>query len=298
MKKNKQCPNCKTMNFISAKFCEGCGTKLLAEATKQCNNCHAENPKNSKFCYQCGNSLYQNAPRKMKASPKTRHQKNRHTSKSALPVKPILYIAGLVAIISVIIISTESNPVNPNSLRTMVEQKSNDSALETAVSDIASKFICSCGSCGRQSLDLCTCDVAIVERDFIRKTLQKNETEENVIKAVNQKYGFIKDQYKHEYGPGKFIFDSKSALNLTPDLISSPKENMESATVDDRLKIISSFACTCGQCQIDELKDCNCNHPGGATEVKNFIDQKIEERKYSAENVIHLVEAKYGERIR
>ncbi len=138
-----------------------------------------------------------------------------------------------------------------------------------------------------------------MQRDFIRNGLQNNQDQETIIKAVNAKYGWIKPEFEGKYGPGKFRLDAKQNNPLAPGLDILGKKNViKPALFSDRLSIISSFACTCGQCQIDELKDCNCNHPGGATEVKKFIDQKIAEASYSKENIIQLVEARYGNRIR
>lgn len=66
------------------------------------------------------------------------------------------------------------------------------------------------------------------------------------------------------------------------------------ATAADRIEIFSRFKCPCGQCGIDELKDCGCAHPRGATEVKSFVDQKIAENKYTIAQITKQVEDKYG----
>jgi len=58
--------------------------------------------------------------------------------------------------------------------------------------------------------------------------------------------------------------------------------------------ITEQFKCPCGQCNIEELKECNCNHPRGATEVKGFITNKINENIYTVDQIIDMVNKTYG----
>lgn len=70
-----------------------------------------------------------------------------------------------------------------------------------------------------------------------------------------------------------------------------------SATIDDRTDIMAQFVCNCGTCRvIDDLRDCNCSHVGGAREVKRFIDDRIREGRYSATAIVELVASRYGGR--
>jgi hypothetical protein len=70
-----------------------------------------------------------------------------------------------------------------------------------------------------------------------------------------------------------------------------------SATIDDRSDIMAQFVCNCGSCRvIDDLRDCNCSHLGGAREVKRFIDERIQEGRYSATGIVELVASRYGGR--
>jgi predicted amidophosphoribosyltransferase len=48
-----ECPECKERNAKGAKFCNGCGKKLIAEKMK-CENCGAEMPETARFCNDCG----------------------------------------------------------------------------------------------------------------------------------------------------------------------------------------------------------------------------------------------------
>ena len=167
--------------------------------------------------------------------------------------------------------------------------------------EIASKFICSCGGCGEDPLDECDCETARGERNFIRQAVESGQDTEDIIRAVNLKFGWIKPQFKDKYGAGISvnIVKPNQFESLFPDI--AVKRNVKPqhlASLADRLTIISSFACPCGQCNIEELKDCECSHPRGAQEVKRFIDEKIADGKYSVNNIIQFVSNEYGNKIR
>ena len=59
--------------------------------------------------------------------------------------------------------------------------------------------------------------------------------------------------------------------------------------------IYSQFICPCGKCR-DDLNVCTCSHPHGATEVKLFIDQQVAQEAYTVQEVINMVDQKYGGR--
>ncbi|KAA3616796.1 MAG: hypothetical protein D8M58_17475 [Calditrichaeota bacterium] len=305
MEENKICQSCNARNRIDAKFCDECGNELLlGEDKKKCENCDFPNNDDSKFCFKCGEKFKQKEiPKKLKQKQQNREARGKkqvQTKQSSQPLKIVLI--AVVAIAAYFLAFNDNQPQTAQrTVQTsrIVEQKLADPVMETAAMDIASKFICSCGTCGEQPLNTCTCEVAQTERQFIRNGLQNKMDQETIIKSVNSKYGWIKPEFAAQYGPGKFKLGSNQKTLLTPGLdIMAQKNEMKVASFADRQAIISSFACTCGQCQIDELKDCSCNHPGGAIEVKKYIDQKIQEEKYTKENIIQLVEAQYGARIR
>ncbi len=71
----------------------------------------------------------------------------------------------------------------------------NTADYESRVQLVASKFRCACGGCGELPLDECTCDMprgAAEEKDFIRRELEKGRTIDQVIRAVDDKYGHRK----------------------------------------------------------------------------------------------------------
>ncbi len=58
------------------------------------------------------------------------------------------------------------------------------------------------------------------------------------------------------------------------------------------LGIAKEFMCFCGNCS-DPLHTCQCDHPEGAVEVKNFIAQKLQEG-HQKSHIVELVQSQYG----
>lgn len=300
----KTCPNCHSKNDIGAKFCRECGNELIQPEEKQCKSCGTVNTVDVRFCFKCGSKLNasdqapgQAKPKQLKQAKKTRAARD-IKQPVVTPVK--IAVAAFIAIFIYIVLPEEKTTSSPSSSAQGIqpisaqEQKLADPVMEAKALDIASKFVCSCGTCGEESLETCTCEVAQVERQFIRNRIQNKTNPETIIKEVNSKYGWIKPQFESTYGPGKFKFDKNQVNSLTPSLdITERKNDLQLASFTDRSVIISNFTCVCGKCT-DLLRDCTCEHPGGAIEVKNYIDQKINQEKYTIENIIQLVDAKYG----
>jgi hypothetical protein len=197
----------------------------------------------------------------------------------------------------------------------LIEARSNDPALETRVMDVASKFICACGTCGEQPLDVCSCNVAVQERQLIRSSLQSGQSPEQVVSVVNKNFGWMKPGFAAKYDstgrktrqpntatPPARIRDSRKLQVPDQQEVGSSQFPLKKtvatkiATAADRVEIFSNFKCLCGQCRIEELKDCGSGHPRGATEVKAFVDQKIRARKYAVAQLIDEVEKTYGGR--
>jgi hypothetical protein len=193
----------------------------------------------------------------------------------------------------------------PMPLPQLVETGSSDAGLEGRVLEIASKFVCSCGTCGEKPLDICTCNRAVEERQFIRDYLGQGQESEQVIVALNDAYGWIKPEFAGLVGEttaqkpamkvgtpvvkpiGGVLVEKATSLNAS---------NARLASTADRIEIYSHFNCPCGQCAVDELKDCECQHPRGAAEVKGFVNARIAEGKYTVARLIDIVDAKYAGR--
>ena len=83
---------------------------------------------------------------------------------------------------------------------------------------------------------------------------------------------------------------------------SSPATNYQPApvagdSISSRVKLVAAnFRCACGGCGELFLVDCTCDMPKGAKEEKAFIRNHLK-KGLSVEQVIQLVEKKYGHRI-
>ncbi|MBJ2331280.1 MULTISPECIES: double zinc ribbon domain-containing protein [Dickeya] len=48
------CPNCRSLNAATARFCQQCGSSLVPAA---CPQCGTSVQAGAKFCGQCGNTI-------------------------------------------------------------------------------------------------------------------------------------------------------------------------------------------------------------------------------------------------
>lgn len=214
-----------------------------------------------------------------------------------------LLIIGGVTIFLALPYITVNPPGRKSQTVPLIEQRSGDPELEARVLQIASKFICSCGTCGEQPLDICTCNRAVEERQFIRNNLQGGQSDEQIIAGLNSLFGWMKpefvarsDSLARPRSPSAKLTLPKQNRNPLFSFATKVAVNNKIATTADRVEIFSHFTCACGQCSIDELKECECNHPRGAQEVKAFVDERIREAKYTVAQLISDVERKYGSR--
>ena len=105
-------------------------------------------------------------------------------------VVALIVSGGLIA---KIVFVNNDTPANINQNTSI--QSSNIVNNDARVQLVASRFRCACGGCGELPLDECTCDMprgAVEEKNFIRKKLLEGLTVDQVVKAVNEKYGHMK----------------------------------------------------------------------------------------------------------
>jgi len=316
---NKICHTCGTSNEESARFCSHCGYEFPIEnpfgktEEKKCQQCQAVNLLDAKFCAECGAKLSQEEIQRHHAhQPEKKHhshraeerRKEREQQKRAKssPNYFLLFagIAGIVILISILFDNNPSLPQPQQQTAPIAEQKSNDAALEKNVLKVASKFICSCGTCGEQPLDICTCGNAVQERQFIRTHLQAGQTVEQVVLAVNTAYGWLKKEFTAQYDSLARKKGASTKITVPPEVQSGLLRVTENSAViaaaSDREEIFSHFRCPCGKCGMDDLKKCACSHANGAKEVKAYVDAQIAEGKYTVQQIISMVEQKYGGR--
>lgn len=316
------CNTCGINNHEGNRYCTNCGEELIETLTSSANNCPgcgAENNLDNKFCISCGHQLNQiieerkihtvqskpnsNLSKKGKSKKQLRREaKNSLKRKQARKTNSIknlklLWITVGVVIGSVILATSFDLIFRPQIKDLPIELKSNNAVIEAKVYDLASKFVCSCGSCNEEPLESCLCPTAVEERQFIRDYLEKNQNADDIVIALANKYGWLKAEFASEYNVDVSKIWNPNPLEINKDNISTtPALATNKATISDKYTIYSAFTCPCGQCGIDELRDCTCNHPNGATAIKRFIDETISENKYTINEIIELVDKKYGGR--
>lgn len=65
-------------------------------------------------------------------------------------------------------------------------------SIDPAVIRVASRFVCSCGTCGEERLEVCSCPTAQEERAFIQDQLRQGRSESEAAEALKAKYGGLK----------------------------------------------------------------------------------------------------------
>jgi len=285
-------------NSNKSKFCAECGAALETAADSlYCTQCGTENKKSNNFCAKCGTNLQKRKSTHKKKSSAKNYQKRsrRKVRQKRLAIIDLLQgnktfaIVGLVVAAFLLILFLSDNKTNINTRAYIPNNNSvNYAGLKgSRINDIASKFLCTCGSssCNDLSLEVCDCPTSKEEKAFIQSQINNGKSDSQTIIAVNSKYGRIIPQFKNLLSA--MTKTSKSSSNLMAN-------NVKIATLFDMDLITEQFRCPCGQCNIEELKDCSCNHPRGATEVKGFITDKINKNIYSVEQIVSFVNKKYG----
>ncbi len=318
------CRNCGSTNNESNKFCTHCGVDLpLYEKLdlNYCSKCGFENDPQNKFCVSCGNKLQDKTQevhdlqlqhaksRKQRIREERNRNKHEHpkTERYNLKSMKIFWITTAVVMASILGITAFIETSDSNFTKTEIsipekisEVNSSDPLVETKVYEIASKFVCSCGTCNEESLEICKCERGVEERQFIRDYLQQNQTPNDIVVALANRYGWMKAEFASTYNVNPTrVWNPNQTTGQTDQLLITkvpPVSNLinTKATILDKISIYSAFNCPCGKCTIDELKDCNCSHPNGAKEVKRFIDEKIFENRYTLNQIIELVNSKYS----
>ncbi len=317
------CKECGFNNKENSRFCANCGIQLETAVETQlrrpCPACDFRNKPGSIYCGGCGAELRSHEREHHRKHGRHQEQTKRkarrelRTSRFHPLMVGIFVVGGFILLFLVLDSKTGirelERPVP------VVEARSNNPALEARVTEIASKFICSCGTCGEQPLDVCACNTAVQERQYIRTSLQSGQSVGKVALAVQENFGWVKPEFSAKIDslarksarrinatsgsgvtmPGELRIPDKKVIGFSE--VSLPQfSTTKIATAADRDQIFSKFKCPCGQCGIDELKECVCSHPRGAAEVKSFVDDKIAENKYTIAQIAKQVENKYGAR--
>jgi cytochrome c-type biogenesis protein CcmH/NrfF len=320
MAHTKKCPECQTDNELNAKFCFECGSILPEHATtgKYCPACGVENTAEAKFCAECGNLLSSGnrvkkerknssvvtsrgkTGQKKQKSQKGRAGRARRTQHQQHRQGWNPKVIGLLAL-GVVLFVVYAAYINQKAAKISepyVEQISANFALEAQVREVASKFVCACGSCPREPLESCSCPTARKERDFIRNALASGQSADQVITVLNNQFGGLKSAQSANRKDDLTLLPPPVLSGNTLGGAESGRDGDVLASFVHRQQIIEQFSCPCGQCAIDKLKDCNCDHPRGAQEVKKYIDDQIAAGTYTVAQIIEKVDNQYGGRIR
>ncbi len=296
-----KCNKCGIENSRESKFCTECGTELSTVSVGKittdsfyCNQCGTKNTETSNFCVKCGNKLQNGKPnQRKKSSARNNHNRTRkiHNQKRLAILDMVqenktFAVIGLVVVGFLVVLFLPNNKTSTNPRNYIPNSSTGFAGLTgSRLNDIASKFICSCGTCDELPLETCGCPTANGEKAFIQSQMNTNKSDAQIIKAVYSKYGWIKPQFKN------LLSSAGETSGNSSKLISN---GTKLASLFDMTLITEQFKCPCGQCNVEELKDCNCNHPRGATEVKGFITNKINENAYTVNQIISMVNKTYG----
>lgn len=214
-----KCNRCGAENNDANKFCTNCGNELIHENNPQeiiCESCGAKNKPENNYCILCGERLrstvssnvtklnlhrqyHDNRKKNKKRSNNLSTVQNKNYPQTKkIELRPFL-ITAVVIIVSYITVTLINNRENTNTIVPTTEIKSTNPAVEAIVYEIASKFVCSCGSCNEESLEKCTCPRAVEERQFIRDYVEKNGQQKNIVVALANRYGYLKSEYAKDY---------------------------------------------------------------------------------------------------
>lgn len=326
-----KCIKCGFDNNIENKFCINCGSRLNKNEHSGeiiCESCGAVNELTNNYCTSCGENLKSpssknleessanqqlryNKPHKKKKSKhynivnnqhrltgQTRLTGQKHLPEKKLNFKPLL-VSIVIFIISYLVYVIIDSQLDKKNLyeQKVFEVKSSNPAVEAQVYEIASKFACSCGTCGEESLEKCTCPRAVEERQFIRDYVERKGNPTDITVALANKYGYLKAEYAKNYNIDPSKVWTAKALQYTSSSnldLRQPRALDKKATLANAAEIYSAFKCPCGQCSIDDLKDCNCTHKNGAIEIKSFIVDLINKGSYTVNDIIRIVDERYG----
>lgn len=107
------------------------------------------------------------------------------------PAKIVLLIilggVGLVFLLSIL-----KDNLSPRTVATV--ELTADSTTEAQVKLIAARFACTCGACGGEPLDHCTCDTAAGTRQEIREGLLAGRTSAQIISDINRIHGGLREE--------------------------------------------------------------------------------------------------------
>ena len=204
----KTCIKCGSNNPDCNKYCSECGTNLSDNSKGNmviCKNCGSKNNLQANFCLNCGaelikqqnpsahikrKSIKRNIKSDKRTEKKLSHKNYSHRKSILVGQFKNVWVISIIIILSVGIAGSfdllfhKYNTYQP----AITEMKAVDPLIKSQVYTVASNFECACGKCS-DSLNVCDCDVAVQERNFITKNLEKGKKPDQVALEINKKYG-------------------------------------------------------------------------------------------------------------
>ena len=107
-------------------------------------------------------------------------------SPASITVLIVVACAALVFLVTAL----WENVVSPPPER--ADAVSGDTAIEAGVARIAAAFACTCGSCGNEPLEHCTCGTAVKTRGMIRAGLLSGRPDADIIRDVDREVGGLR----------------------------------------------------------------------------------------------------------
>ncbi len=154
------------------------------------------------------------------------------------------------------------------------------------VLEVASHFLCPCGTCDRMELSECTCDSprgGIESKQQIATLLAQGLSVDETVRRLASTFGTLKP-------------DARGTTEGNAPTAAAPvaAARMEAANrlVDPFEVVVARFDCSCGNCR-DTLAACVCSHPRGAREMKEFIRSRLGHGD-SVDAVVQDTERRYG----
>ena len=130
---------------------------------------------------------------------KRRRRRRRSSGEEPQPtyIKFLAIAFGGAAIILAVVMGTRREKVLES--RVLADDHSHAPAaavpIRMDVKEIASHFICGCGSCNDLELATCTCGTAAQERQAIQEELDKGSSRQAVLQLVHDRYGGLKTEF-------------------------------------------------------------------------------------------------------
>ena len=111
-------------------------------------------------------------------------------------VKYLVVLFGAAAIVVAVVMGTpREEPVTAAHDHSHEHDQSPAVPVSLRAKEIASHFVCACGSCGELELATCSCGTAAQERQLIQAEMDRGASNKEIMQLVHDRYGGLKPQF-------------------------------------------------------------------------------------------------------